>query len=341
VYSAMILAAMMSCKGSKEGSNDQVIDTVAKSVTVVRVQEMQASRDYRYSGTVVAGRTIPLSFQTTGTVESVLVDEGDAVTKGQLLATVERSNSQNMYDIAEAKYQQAKDAYDRLKTVHDKGSLPEIKWVEMETNLEQAKSSLAMSKENLGKCNLYAPCSGIVGKRNIEPGQSALSITGSPIELVEIGEVYVKISVPESEIGKLRKGQKAQFAVSALDGKTFSGEITHVNPVADVISRTYEAKILVNNKDMELKPGMVCDVNFTQSGGKTSLQVPYQSVSKDGDGKSFVFVVDITTKHVKKQVVETGSYSGSNLEIVSGLKAGETIVKDGRDRLSNNDVIAL
>ena len=341
VYSSILLVALISCKGSKEKTEDVTIDSSAKAVTVVEVKEMQTSRDFRYSGTVVAGRTIPLSFQTTGTVESVLVEMGDAVTKGQLLATVEKSNSQNMYDMAQAKYQQAKDAYDRLKTVHDKGSLPEIKWVEMETNFEQAKSSLAMSKENLSKCNLYAPCSGIVGKRNSEPGMSALALTGAPIAFVEINEVYVKISVPESEVGKIRKGQKAQFIVSALENKLYSGKITNINPVADIISRTYEAKIQVENKNIELKPGMVCDVNFTQTDGKSSLLIPYQAVSKDADGKSFVFIVNKNSMHVKKQIVETGTYNGDNLEILSGLKNGETIVREGREKLSDNDLISL
>ena len=238
-----------------------------------------------------------------------------------------------------AKFQQAQDAYNRLKTVHDKGSLPEIKWVEMQTNLESAKSSLAMSKDNLDKCNLYAPSDGLVGKRTIEPGMSALSITGSPIELVEINNVYIKISVPENEIGKIKKGQKASISVSALGNKSYSGEISKISPVADVISRTSEVKILINNQSLDLKPGMVCDVTMASNDGALCLLIPYQAATKNSNDQAYVYVVNTTTKRVSKQFVTLGNYNGSNIEVVSGLQEGQTIVSEGKEKLSDNDQV--
>jgi len=340
MYVILSVATLISCEGKKE---TKVLNLDDKSI-VVKVDDVKSantSSDYRYSGTIEASRTIPLTFQSTGIVEKVLVNAGDFVTKGQLLATTDKASSQSMYNIALAKYQQAKDAYDRLKKVHDQGSLSEIKWVEMETGLDQAKASLTMSKDNLDKCNLYAPSNGIVGKRNIEPGMSSLSISGSPIELIEIQDVYVKIAVPENEISKLKKGQQARFQVSALDNKFFAGEVTNLSPVADAISRTYEVKILVKNQTLELKPGMVCDVNVSPNGVKNCLLIPYQSVSKDENEKAFVFVVNKTSKQVQKQIIETGNYSGNSIEVRSGLSLGQTIVVEGKEKLSNNTVISF
>lgn len=324
--------------------NNEPVKTPGEKVTPVSavvVKKEKVVADLRYSGTIEAFQTIPLTFESTGTVEKVLVDAGDEVKKGQLLATLDATDANSMYQITLAKYQQAKDAYDRLKEVHEKGSLPEIKWVEMETNLEQAKSSLEISKNNLAKCNLYSPVNGLVGTRNIEPGMYSLSIGSSPFELVDIKQVYVKISVPENEIAKIVKGMKASFAVSALNGEPFEGVITNISPVADKISRTYEAKIKVDNADQALKPGMVCDVKLEQTTEKDMVLIPYQSITKDENNNTYVFIIDQNSKRVKKQIVITGQYYGADLEVLSGLAQGQLIVNEGKEKLSDNSLIAL
>jgi len=339
VISGLILLTIAGC--SKKES--QVNKPAEKSVRVVTAEVKKEKMTARlgYSGTIEAFQTIPLSFQSTGTVEKVLVSEGDEVRKGQLLATVDDTDSRNMYQIASAKYQQAKDAYDRLKTVYEKGSLTEVKWVEMQTNLEQAKSSLAISKSNMEKCNLYSPVNGLVGRRNTEPGMSALSIGSSPLEIVDIKQVYVKISVPENEVAKVNKGMDATFTVSALNDELFQGEVTNISPVADKISRTYEVKILVKNAELKLMPGMVCDVKISVDTEKETLLIPYQSVVKDIDDKLYVFVVDAGKGKVRKQLISVGQYFGSDLEVLSGLSAGQMVVKEGKEKLSDNSLISF
>ncbi len=313
-----------------------------EKATVVKTSQVKSERyevNLQYSGTVEPSQTIPLSFQTTGTIEKVLVNTGDDVKKGQLLATLDKSTFQNMYDIAKAKYQQAKDAYDRLKTVHEQGSLPEIKWVEMETNLEQAKSSLEMSENNLAKCNMYAPSNGTVGRRNIEPGMSSLSLTSSPIELVEINTVYVKISVPENEIGKMKKGIEANIKVPALNDMMFKGDITNISPIADAFSHTYEVKITVKNSQLNLKPGMVCDVTLNLKSEKELVLLPYQSVTQDNNFNTFVYVVN--NDRAKKQIIKTGNYRNNSIEVISGITPGQVIIVEGKEKLSDNSLISL
>jgi RND family efflux transporter MFP subunit len=338
IYTAMIIALMTGCGKPKTTLPNQ--EKTVK-VSTAKVSTGESSYSLRYSGTIEASQIIPLTFQTTGTIEKIYVEVGDIVKKGQLLANIDNSDMLNIYNITLAKYEQAKDAYDRLKSVHDQGSLTEIKWVEMESNLEQAKSSLEMSKNNLDKCNMWAPVDGIVGRRNISPGQSAISALLAPIELVQIENVLVKISVPENEIGKITKGQKATFSVSALEGKRFEGFVVNVSPVADVISRTYTVKISVKNLKYELKPGMVCDVILSLNRETVPLVVPYKAVSKDSDGKSFVFVVSPDGTRVIKQNVTVGNYCESGIEVLSGLTPGQVVVSAGCEKLTDNSLISL
>jgi RND family efflux transporter MFP subunit len=339
IYPVLAVAILTGC-GQNEKKGDKA-EGNRTSVSITKVTSERVVVDLKYSGTIEPLQTIPLTFQINGTVEKVMVQAGDAVKKGQVLATVEKDNYQSLYDMTYSKYQQAKDAYDRLKKVHDEGSLPEIKWVEMQTNLEQAKSSLEVSKSNIGKCTMRAPVNAIVGRRNIEPGMSSISISSAPIELVEITSVYVKISVPENEIGKIKKGIKATFIVSALNNASFEGKVTNVSPVADVFSRTYEVKITVPNPQLNLKPGMVCDVTLNMKSEKDLVLVPYGSVTKDGEGNTYVYLVNVGKKKVNKQIVKTGNYEGGNLEILSGLAPGQLIVSEGKEKLMDNSLINL
>jgi RND family efflux transporter MFP subunit len=309
-------------------------------VTIQTVRTAKNESLLHYSGTVEASQTIPLTFQSTGIVTKVYVEEGDIVKKGQILAVVDMVDNQSIYDASLAKYQQAKDAYDRLKGVHERGSLPEIKWVEVETGMKQAESMLHLAKSNLEKCTMLAPENGMIGRRNVEPGQSALMAI-APMELVNIESVVVKVSVPENEINKIHKGLKASFSISALENKTYEGEITNVGIVADRISRTYRVKIDAKNPNLDIKPGMVCDVFISIGSGRDVLLVPYKAVSKDIDGNSFVFVVSDNIKSVKKQNVKIGNYHGSEIEVLGGLIAGQTIVVEGKEKLSDSSLISF
>lgn len=334
----LLILTVLSLVGCNHKTN--VESPTDPQVVLNEVTKTKSSGELHYSGSIEASQTVPLTFQTTGTVLRVLVNAGDAVHKGQLLATEDKADAQSMYELTNSKYNQAKDAYNRLKEVHDNGSLSEIKWVEMESNLQQAESSVAIAKNNLKKTNLYSPDNGIIGKRNVEPGMSSIG-TMAPLELVKIKTVYVKIAVAENEISKIKKGQKAEFRVSALDDKIFDGVVTNVGVVADQISRTYEVKITVKNSGLLLKPGMVCDVNLGITANKEVLTVPYQAVDKDRDNNNFVFVVDTERKIAKKRIIHIGNYVNDNIEVLDGLSVGEKVVCEGKQKLSDNCKVTL
>jgi RND family efflux transporter MFP subunit len=337
IHLLIITAIIAGCGHRQETTKPE---NSALHVTTEKVRSVKGTSGLHYSGTVEPSQTIPLTFQTNGTVASVLVEEGDIVKKGQILATIDKADNQSIYDAALAKYKQAQDAYDRLKSVYDKGSLTEIKWVEMETNLKQAESQVQIAQSNLEKCYMRAPDNGMIGNRNVEPGQAAIS-TGTPLELVKIDNVLVKIAVPENEISRIHKGQKAKFSISALNDKTFEGAVSNVSVVADRISRTYNVKIDVKNTHLEIKPGMVCDVLLYTDSQHDIMVVSYNAVSKDNDGKQFVYVVLPNSKTVKKQHITVGNYIDSEVEVLGGLSIGETIVNEGKEKLSDNSLIKL
>jgi len=329
IYGLLSMFFLHACSQNQETENSKKTEKV--KLETEKVEFVANKLILEYSGTIEAWKTIPVSFQTNGTVANVYAVEGQWVKKGQLLASLDKSDAQNSYQIAKAKEEQAQDAYNRLKSVHEQGSLPEIKWVEILTNLKQAQSMSEISKSNLQKCDLKAPVSGYVGKRNVEVGMSALR-ANIPFEIVEINKVYVKIPVPENEIGKLKKGMKAHVTVSALNDKQFTGTIESIGIVANTFSRTYDVKILLNNPDLLLKPGMVCDVKIDAGMQQQKILVSTKSVNVDDKGKTFVYVVNKSNKPQKKEV-RIGAYMNNKVEILEGLSQGDLIVKAGSQKI--------
>ena len=177
-----------------------------------------------YMGTVEEEDGANVSFGVIGNVVKVMVDEGQFVRKGQALAEVDGQNVRSAHEISAATLNQAEDAYRRMKDLYDKGTLPEIKMVEMESTLARAKAAEAISRKSVDEIVLKAPFDGYVASSGVHVGASVVpGVTG--FKLVKIDRVKVSLSVPEKEIGKVSIGQTVHFTVSALGDSVFSGKI--------------------------------------------------------------------------------------------------------------------
>jgi RND family efflux transporter MFP subunit len=338
IYFLTTSAIFIGCTSEQPSLKKTVDQPNAIRVETRLVSKPQQINDLLYSGIVVPVRTIPLNFKTPGTVVSILVDEGDAVKKGQTLATLDETSFKSIYQAAVASKTQAKDAYDRLKLVHDKGSLPDIQWEEMKSKLEQAKSSEQVALQNLKNCTLTAPSDGIVGTRNVEVGENILPGI-SAFNLVTIKEVYVRISVPENEINKFSKGQQGEVVIQAISPQTVQATVEKIGVSANPISKTYEVKLILPNPDLKIKPGMACDVRININEESPYLSVPFQSVLTDLNGDKFVYLIDTHSDKAIKQLVKVAGFSDNEVQISSGLQPGDRVVTRGQDKLSNNDLL--
>jgi RND family efflux transporter MFP subunit len=293
-----------------------------------------------YVGTIEESASIPLSFSVSGTVKEVYVSEGQSVKKGQLLASLSGENYQSAYQMAVAKENQAKDGYKRLTDLYKKGSLPEVKYVEIQTNLEQAKSSRQIAEQNLNDCKLYASTDGVIGKRMIEPGSNVLPMN-AVFNLVKIEKVKVKVSIPEKEINQISVGQTAKICLSALGNAYFTGKVVEKGVVANAISHTYDVKLEVVNSQKNIMPGMVCNVYLTSSKSVSNILVPQRAIQINADGKKFVFIADTVKNKVVKRLVETGNLSSDGVEVVQGLQLGEPVIVEGYQNIDENSNIKV
>lgn len=331
----MLLAGMLmlgSC--GEKNRKERAVEPV--NVKTMTVQQETADGLQGYSGTIEEMSGSSLSFASVGTLRSVSVGESQMVRQGQLVATIDETSLKSAHEAALAAKEQALDAEQRMKLLHDAGSLPEIKWIEVQTQVRQAISAEKMAKKALTDTRLYAPFSGYVAEKQAEAGQSVAP--GVPIvKLVRIDHVKVSISVPEEEIAQIHTGLSLQVKVPALGGKTFEAKVSEKGVTADALSRSYEVKGIIGNPQHELLPGMIAEVHLGTMGTSQHMEqtitLPAEIIQIDADNRPFVWTV--VNEKALRTYVTLGQNIGDNVQITEGLKAGDKVICEGQQKVSN------
>lgn len=330
----MLLAVVTGCN---HRGTDVPLTRAAINVRIQTVEGSKTAGILSYVGTIEEKSSTALSFATLGMIEKFFISEGDYVSVGQLLARLDDESARSMLVAAEATLKQAQDGYDRLKLVHDAGSLPEIQMIDIETKLQQAQSSYAIAKNNLKNCSLYAPVSGVIGKKMAEAGEYAV-VGKAVLTILDISSVKVRFSVPENEISAIPSGSRSSITVSAVGNKRFEGQKIEKSVSANPISHTYPAHILLPNPQKELLPGMVCSVElYPDSAVKEAIVIPIGIIQTMADGQKFVWCDRGGV--AKRVVVTTGTARGNGVEITGGLSVGDRIVTEGYQKISEDDKI--
>lgn len=329
-YLFLTVASVLSVGCSSSGKEEKTEREVpVKTWTVAFCENLGV---HEYMGTVEGESSSSLSFQVPGYVERIYVREGQRVAQGELLARLDKTTLQSTYDAACSSLRQAEDAYARMEQLHEKGSLPEIKWVEVQSSLQQARSMEQIARKNLNDVELRAPYAGVVAQKSIDTGSSV--VPGVPVfQLMKIMRVNVNMAVPEDEIASIGLGDEVSVSVAALGNKSYTGKIIEKGIAADPLVHTYKALVQIDNRSGELLPGMVC---IARLGGTrdSSIVVPNRIVQIDSDGTPFVWVD--SDGRATKRPVSVGALSGDGVVVESGLSVGDKVIVEGTSKVSEN-----
>lgn len=308
----------------------------------VKVQQItlhSSGEVQEYIGTVEGNNMLDVSFPVMGKVQKMYVDEGQRVSEGQLLASLDRTTLKNAHELAVASLRQAEDAHKRMKAMYESNSIPEIQFVEVKTKLEQARLSAAIARKSLEDADIHAPQSGVIGTRYVEAGTNVMP--GTPIyTIVDISSIKVKTPIPEGELSNIEIGSESTVTISALGDKTFSGKVVEKGILANPFSHTYEIKVQVSNPDSSIMPGMVSRVYLSHTGsGDQQIVIPLQSVQVDHTGKRFVWLKNDSKAEFRE--VTLGKLSGNGVIITQGLNPGEELITEGYQNISEGVAVSV
>ena len=350
ILGLLVLLAVGSCSEKKK--DGEKAPTRVKTEVVDGQSSMGNGQSY--VGIVEEREATAVSFTGMGVVKRMLVSEGQAVGRGQLIAEMDDTQARNLLRGAEAQMAQANDALERYKMLYDNGSLPEVQWVEIQSKVAQAKSQLEVAKKNLADCRLTAPVSGIVGRKQIGVGETALP-SQAVVTILDISTVKVKVAVPEAEVSSITANTPTSIRVDAVN-RSFTGARIEKGVTADALTHTYDIRINVPNPERQLLPGMVASVSLTPnpsparpldaynqrdaSKGEGNCEIPVTAVQKNVNGSLFVWVVAADgTAH--RQVVTVGATQGNRIAITNGIKSGQRIVTEGYQKLSEGTKVVF
>ena len=339
---SMMLAIICGVGGCKFKETKATTTKLAKKTPVVikTVTHITMNQAILVSGSLEADKTAPLSFQVPGKINRILVDEGDHVKRGTLLATVQSDDYRSNLEISKAALFRARDAYDRYKPLYKEGAFAEKNFIELETGLAQARAGHDIAGKALIDTKLRSPIPGIVGLKSIEIGQ-IVSPQVPAFTIVKTDPIYARVAVPESEIGKVIIGQNAQVMIPALDGIVASGKVTMIGVMADKRTRSFVVKIELSNPDHVLRPGMIVQADIVTDRTIDMLTVPGMAIVRDADNLTYVFVADAQNGIARRRRVSPGSTHRNEIEIREGLMAEEAVIVSGQHKLTDGASISI
>ncbi|WP_407430733.1 efflux RND transporter periplasmic adaptor subunit [Arcticibacter sp.] len=328
---------LLSCKPNiKETSG--VPDSAIPVITHL-VSNTGTTSTLSLSGNVEGYTTVRLGFMVPGKINFIACQEGQAITNGQLLASIDPANYQIAKAQADIQVNQVKDEYNRIKLMYDRNSVSESDFNKVKFSLQQAIQQQKLHAKNLADTRLYSPISGVLLKKMAEAGEIIGS--GNPLFVVsDISRVKVIAFIPETELSRVRLGDEAKVYISSLD-KTFTGKVTEIGSAAEATSRAFSVKVDINNPGLHIRPGMITEILLEKRPTDQMLTVPAEAILHDTDNYTYVFVADSIGKRAYQRKVTLGKMIDSEVEITSGIHQGELVVTGGQQKLSNGMSISL
>jgi membrane fusion protein, multidrug efflux system len=299
-------------------------------VTVETVKDTIFSHYLEVQGNVNTKENLIIYPQFAGILNTVNVIAGQKVSKGQVLGTIDDGGLSQQLAQLENQLALAKTTFERQKRLWDQKIGSEIQYLQAQTNMVSQQKAVNQMKAQLAKTKVIAPFSGVIDELIAERGQVVGPGQGL-MRIVNLNNMFVSTTVPESYIGKLKVGTHVSVYLASL-GKSFNGKIRQVGNNINPNNRSFGIEVSVPNTDNLLRPNQVAKLKITDYTSAKAVVVPSNVIQEDADGNQFVFEVTSVkdkTGIAKKVIVKVGKTSDNYTEILSGLEPKTLLVGDG------------
>lgn len=308
---------------------------------------------FRFSGTLDPVWQADVAAKVDGRIEQVLVNEGDAVSAGEVLAILDRTdtdasllNAKGLYADAKTDYEKAQADLARYTKLYAAGAISKESLDNKQFALENAKGKLDAAQGNLNSADSQAggtrvttPRPGIIQKRYYQEGYYA-KVGTALFQIADISTLLAKIDVPEGYVQSIAVGNPVEIYIPSMSGdnKTVQGIITRVSPVATLPARTFEAEVSVDNSDGRLRGGVYADTTFTANPKDNALTIPMSAIVMRDDQRTVYVIED---GHAVRKVITTG-YIGENLvEVLSGLSEKDQVITGGQNKFKEGGQVKV
>jgi len=319
------------------GADDSEEEVAAVPVETTRPFRGDIQAIYSGTAAIEAFADAVVIAKVGGEVREILVEEGDAVTTGQILARLDGDRLRLEAQQAAANLRKLRRDHERNVELRDKGliSAGDFDNIQYEMEALQAQFDLATLEHDYTK--IRSPIDGVVFDRQIKIGNT-IEAGAATFQVTSLKPLIVYLHVPEREYRRITPGQETSVVVDALSGAAYPGVVARVSPVVDPQTGTFKITIEVNDESDQLKPGMFGRINIVYETRANTLQIPRSAVIDDADS-SHVFVVN--GDKAEQRNVRLGHSSGGNVEILDGLTDSDEVVAVGHTSLKSGSVVSV
>lgn len=317
---------------------DAANNVKAKEVNVAEVKPQKFDHYVKTQGRIESENNILVSARSMGVVERVFVNEGQQVTKGQVLAQIDNSVIESNIASMEAQLELANTVFERQKNLWEQKIGTEVQFLQAKTNKESLEKQISALREQSRMSRITAPISGVVDDVNVKVGENIAP--GMPAaRIVNNNDLKLVSNISEAFVNDIKKGDKVMINISELD-EEIAGEVSFVGRNIDPMSRTFPIEVKLKSRP-ELRPNMTATIRVVFNTAEDAIVVPVNIIQSLNNEK-IVYVAEKKGNQTvaKKKVVTVGGVY-SNQAQVEGLSSGDRIITFGYQGLNDGEVIKI
>lgn len=344
------LTEQQSSLGREIGKLDSALSAIAGTeniplVSTLVVETVPFEHYLDLQGDVQTKQNVLLFPEMAGTLERVLVREGDRVRKGQVLARIDDGGMASGLEQLKTQAALAETTFERQKRLWEQNIGSEIQYLQAKTNYEAAVSAVQQAESQLAKSTIRATFNGIVDEVMQEEGSTLNPAAGMAVfRLVNLSDMYVEVDVPERYLGSVQTGKDVQIYLPVL-GDSIRTKVRQTGNFINPANRSFRAEIPVPNTSGNVKPNLTARVRINDYTNTEALVIPPTVISENAEGEQYVYIASGVTAEgmakAEKRVIQTGLSQGNSVEVLSGLAPGEQIVTEGARRIREGQEIQI
>ena len=305
------------------------------NIRIKQVNLESLSIQSTYVGYLLPNKRVLMRSEIDGVIEKIDFEEGDEITKGKRLVDISTKEHRLKLKIAITDSNLADINIKRDEKLAAQNLIPNAQLDQTKTRAESASLNKELAEISLNKSLISSPLKGTIKTRHIKVGEFVRK-GDKLVEILDIDKIIVKVNIPEQEILSIQVGQNVEVALYIMEKKTFLGRVKNIGLEADSSNRTFPVEILVDNKERQLRTGMLARATFTKNVDQDQIVIPRHTVLERDQGR-VVYVFE-DGKAFRRDIT-IGLSQLDQVQVVQGLNKGELIVVEGHTKLTDGEEV--
>ncbi|TRX49190.1 efflux RND transporter periplasmic adaptor subunit [Fulvivirga sp. M361] len=297
-------------------------------------------------GDVTTKQNVLIYPEMAGPLVKVYVNEGDRVSKGQLLGTIDDGGMSSQLQQFKTQLALEKTTYERQKRLWEQKIGSEIQYLQAKSRYESQESAVAQMESQLGKYSIRAPFNGIID--DVIKDQGTIVAPGGPgsevFRIVNLSNMYIEVSVPESYIVNVTPGKNVKVHFPVLN-ETVESKVRQTGNFINPDNRSFTVEIPVPNKGGKIKPNLTAKVQINDYKNEQAILIPQSIVSENAEGEQYAFVAsNVSSDNIaeaNKTIITTGKTQGDYVEVLSGITSGQNVIQEGARSVKDGQQVKI